>query len=153
MGEGPARNEIDGELVSRPFKTPERAQRALQHLRDELDPGLTWPEIAALDAFEGVPMGSLHYIYKTGKVSKLWRELLGVKPSYPPRIAVSKVDMDKALASLVNNIEHHRIMELAKLLEEHLGNVGVLQELPGKNTVDHRKEQPGVPGMRQGLED
>jgi len=80
--------------------------------------GLSFREIAALDAFRGIPAGTLSSIVATGMVPGVWRERLC--PYQPPaRIAIRKDDMPSAARTLITNLDPERLAELTDLLIHH----------------------------------
>lgn len=56
--------------------TSDTAQGRLKMLHDTS--GLSWRRIAALEAYEGIPAGTLATIGKTGMVPKKWRGRFGL---------------------------------------------------------------------------
>ena len=96
----------------------------LKYLRYEQ--GWKWWIIAASDEFHPIPIGTLSNIMKQGKVPKKWWERLGIEHYAPPRIAISKTDADKAVRSIMGNINDDVIQEIAEglyLLDDGFGNV------------------------------
>lgn len=92
------------------YASPEAISKALVRLHDEYD--LSWPKIGSLGFLERVPPSTLYDIADTAKVPKKWRAYLSVKPDYPPRIAISKVNVDSAVKTIVNNLDRNFIYEL-----------------------------------------
>lgn len=110
----------------RPTRATTELVTRLQHL-NTVD-GLSFREIAVLDAFRGIPAGTLSSIVATGMVPGVWRERLC--PYQPPaRIAVRKDDMPSAARTLIANLDPERLAELADLLIHHA--VVEVQKLEG----------------------
>jgi hypothetical protein len=74
-----------------------------------------WREIQC-DEFSIVPIGTLYKIMRTGKVPKKWWRVLKIKAVRQPRIAISKVNMDKAAYSIIKNISYKKVIELTESL-------------------------------------
>lgn len=103
------------------FRTQEDLQTLLILYRDSI--GLLWSEIAKKEPFnaiENIPLSTLHYIYSSGKVPKHYWKILRVVGSQPPRIAISKEDMESACSSITNNLPIEKIRTLYDLLTVYL---------------------------------
>jgi hypothetical protein len=91
--------------------TQEEIQDRIKALRQG---GVLWREIHK--KFHPIPVGTLHKIMVTGSVPKKWWGLLEVRGSHEPRIAISKNDVNKAAATILNNLEPSFVNELARRL-------------------------------------
>ena len=89
---------------------PEGVSKALRHLHDSR--ALSWPVIGSLPFLKEVPQSTLYDIADTGKVPKKWQRYLRVKPDYPPRISISKVNVDSAFKTITNNLDRAFVYEL-----------------------------------------
>jgi len=78
-----------------------------------------WKDIQS-EGFSVIPVGTLYKIMRTGVVPRKWWKALGIKPKRQPRIAISKVDMNKATASVTRNITRGNVIELIYLLSKYL---------------------------------
>ena len=69
--------------------------------------GLSWPKIAALEEFQGIPHSTLANIAKTGIVPKKWRHrFAGVGAvDNRQRISIHKENMESAAATIVRHIK------------------------------------------------
>jgi hypothetical protein len=97
-----------------PFTTCENVQERLIYLRGTL--GRKWLEIQSGE-FYPVPCGTLYKIMRTGQVPKKWWKVLNIHGSQPPRIAISKVDMESASRTILDNIEPEKVSRLIALLQ------------------------------------
>jgi hypothetical protein len=105
------------QVFTNPFITCENAQERLIYLRGILH--RKWKDIRS-EEFQAIPVGTLYKIMRTGAVPKKWWKTLGIKSKRQPRIAVSKVDMEKAAISITRNITKTNILELTYLLNRYL---------------------------------
>lgn len=95
----------------------ENVQERLIYLRRTLHQ--KWQEIQVTE-FPDIPAGTLYKIMQTGQVPRKWWSTLGIKATRQPRIAISKVNMQKAAASIINNINFEKVIKLSYLLNEHI---------------------------------
>lgn len=74
------------------------------------------------DDFKGIPPGTLWWMLEHDMVPKKWRKKLNItmKGTYPPRLAISKVDMESAARSIINNLSRTDIRKLVRHLTSHL---------------------------------
>lgn len=112
-------------ITEMPFTTRENVQERLIWLRDTLH--IKWHIIASGDEFGGIPIGTLHKMYKTGKVPKKWWRVLKVRATpFTLRVSIHKFNMNKAVQTIMDNISAHKREELlAKLWEAHYGKTKV----------------------------
>ncbi|MHC4635707.1 MAG: hypothetical protein ACYSYU_10950 [Planctomycetota bacterium] len=97
------------------FASYEGIRKRLRVLHDS--DGLSWPQIAARSEYLPIPLGTLYGIYCGKKIPKKWHEKLNYPPPRSPRIAVSKTDMKRAAASIMNNVDPELVKELVELLK------------------------------------
>lgn len=95
-------------------------QERLRSLYDVYE--LSWPVIAALDEFAGIPFSTLRDIYKTGIVPKKWRHRFpGVGAvDDRPRISIHKENMHSAAQTIFKNLHPQKVAELTQILESKI---------------------------------
>lgn len=109
--------EQPGSVFTDEFVTCENVQERLIYQRCILH--RKWSEIQS-DGFQQLPIGTLYKIMRTGKVPKKWYKVLRIKVERQPRIAISKVNMEKAAKSIARNISQKNIIKLIYLLNRNI---------------------------------
>ena len=95
------------------FPTGKSVQKTLGHLHDVL--GYSFIKIAQEPPWQGIPLGTIHKMYRTGKVPTKWKRQLGVHTRQ--RLSISKENMTSAALSIYNNIDADKINKLQRELD------------------------------------
>lgn len=99
------------------FADMDTIQAEIIRLRDTKS--LTWREIALETLFRDIPIGTLHRIYKTGRVPRRYWRRFGIRAvPVTSRIAISKTNMASAARSILLNIDRANAVALAGLILE-----------------------------------